>query len=60
MTAAINLAKKGYKVDILDSNAKIGGVMRYCIPKFRLPDEVLDNIMELLFYFLLANSIVAI
>lgn len=46
MTVAINLAKKGYKVDMFDSNAKVGGVMRYCIPKFRLPDEVLDNIKE--------------
>ncbi len=46
MTVAINLAKLGYKVDILDSNAKVGGVMRYCIPKFRLPDEVMDTILE--------------
>lgn len=46
LTVAINLAKMGYKVDILDANAKIGGVMRYCIPKFRLSDDVLDNIME--------------
>jgi len=44
LTIAIILARYGYKVTIFDSKDKIGGVMRYGIPDFRLPDSVLDDI----------------
>ena len=43
ITVAIILARKGYQVTIFDSRDKIGGVMRYGIPDFRLPDSVLDD-----------------
>ncbi len=43
LTIAIILARKGYGVTIFDSRDKIGGVMRYGIPDFRLPDSVLDD-----------------
>ena len=35
LTLAIIMAKKGYKVTIIDSKDKIGGVLRYGIPEFR-------------------------
>ena len=43
LTIAVILARYGYGVTIFDSRDKIGGVMRYGIPNFRLPDSVLDD-----------------
>ena len=43
LTIAVILARYGYGVTIFDSKDKIGGVMRYGIPDFRLPDAVLDD-----------------
>ena len=43
LTIAVILARYGYGVTIFDSRDKIGGVMRYGIPDFRLPDSVLDD-----------------
>ncbi|MBQ7183939.1 MAG: NAD(P)-dependent oxidoreductase [Clostridia bacterium] len=43
LTVAIILARYGYGVTIFDSRDKIGGVLRYGIPDFRLPDSVLDD-----------------
>ena len=43
ITIAIILARYGYKMTIFDSRDKIGGVLRYGIPDFRLPDSVLDD-----------------
>ena len=43
LTIAVILARYGYRVTIFDSRDKIGGVMRYGIPNFRLPDSVLDD-----------------
>ena len=43
ITIAVILARYGYKMTIYDSRDKIGGVMRYGIPDFRLPDSVLDD-----------------
>ena len=37
ITIAILLTKKGYSVTIFDSRDKIGGVLQYGIPEFRLP-----------------------
>jgi glutamate synthase (NADPH/NADH) small chain len=44
LTIAIVLARKGYQITIFDSRDKIGGVLRYGIPDFRLPDAVIDDI----------------
>ena len=43
LTVAIILARKGYQITIFDSRDKIGGVLRYGIPDFRLPDALLDD-----------------
>ncbi len=46
LTIAIMLARKGYKVTLFDSRDKIGGVLRYGIPAFRLPKTLLDKYEE--------------
>ncbi len=43
LTIAVLLARKGYQVTIFESKDKIGGVLRYGIPDFRLPKSVLDD-----------------
>lgn len=48
ITIAILLAAKGYGVTIFESRDKIGGVMRYGIPEFRLPKTILDHYKALL------------
>jgi len=40
----ILLARYGYQVTIFESKEKIGGILRYGIPEFRLPKSVLDDI----------------
>jgi len=46
ITIAFILAQKGYKVTIFDSHDKIGGVLRYGIPEFRLPNSIIDHYEE--------------
>ena len=43
LTIAVVLARKGYQVTIFEGKDKIGGVLRYGIPEFRLPKTVLDD-----------------
>lgn len=43
ITAAILLAKEGFKVTIFEAFSKLGGVLRYGIPKFRLSRELIDT-----------------
>lgn len=43
ITIAILLTKKGYEVTIFDSRDKIGGVLQYGIPEFRLPKTILER-----------------
>lgn len=46
LTAAWFLLLSGHEVTILDANEKAGGMMRYGIPKFRLPEAVIDADVE--------------
>lgn len=43
LTIAVILARYGYEVTIFEIKDKIGGVLRYGIPEFRLPKAVLDD-----------------
>ena len=43
LTCAGELAKMGYEVTIFESLHKPGGVLRYGIPEFRMPRDVLDR-----------------
>jgi glutamate synthase (NADPH/NADH) small chain len=51
MACAADMAKAGCDVTIYEALHKAGGVLRYGIPEFRLPNEVLDgelkNLLEL-------------
>jgi glutamate synthase (NADPH/NADH) small chain len=48
ITIAIILASKGYDITIFEAHDKIGGVLRYGIPEFRLPKSILDNLKSIL------------
>lgn len=43
ITIALEMRKKGYEVTIFDAKDKIGGVLRYGIPEFRLSKSILDR-----------------
>ncbi len=43
LTISILLARKGYDITIFEGRDKIGGVLRYGIPEFRLPKNILDR-----------------
>ena len=46
ITAAADLRKAGYDVTVFEALHKLGGVLRYGIPPFRLPRTVLDREIE--------------
>ena len=43
MTVAIRLARQGYPVTVFEWKGKIGGLLQYGIPEFRLPKSYLDR-----------------
>jgi NADPH-dependent glutamate synthase beta subunit-like oxidoreductase len=42
MSCAYQLARRGYKVTVYEAFEKAGGMLRYGIPTYRLPDDILD------------------
>ena len=48
LTAAADLAKEGFSVTLFESLHATGGVLRYGIPQFRLPKEIVDQEVELI------------
>lgn len=46
ITISIILAMRGYDITIFEAHDKIGGVLRYGIPEFRLPKSILEKIKE--------------
>jgi 2-oxoacid:acceptor oxidoreductase delta subunit (pyruvate/2-ketoisovalerate family) len=42
LSAAYHLRKMGHEVTLFESDKRAGGMMRYGIPQYRLPREVLD------------------
>jgi glutamate synthase (NADPH/NADH) small chain len=44
MINAYLLAKEGYPVTVFEAFHKLGGVLRYGIPEFRLPNELIDDV----------------
>lgn len=42
LTAAWMLAQAGYRVTAYEAESRAGGMLRYAIPAFRLPERVLD------------------
>ncbi len=43
ITISIILALKGYSITVFEVRDKIGGILRYGIPEFRLPKSILDR-----------------
>ncbi len=43
LTVARDLAPLGYKVTVFEAEARPGGFMRTQVPRFRLPEEVIDE-----------------
>ncbi len=43
ITISIKMAQLGYDVTVFESKTKIGGVLRYGIPEFRLPKAIVDK-----------------
>ena len=48
LTCAFDLVKKGHKVTVYEALPKAGGMMRYGIPNYRLPEEKLDQDIEVI------------
>ena len=48
LTAAYFLRRKGHEVHIYDKMPKLGGMLRYGIPEYRLPKAVLDREIALM------------
>lgn len=46
MSAAYQLRRLGHQVTVIEAGPLVGGMMRYGIPKYRLPREVLDAEMQ--------------
>ncbi|UCF66131.1 MAG: FAD-dependent oxidoreductase [Acidobacteriota bacterium] len=43
LTAAFYLRRKGHSVTVLEARSRAGGMMRYAIPRYRLPEDVLER-----------------
>jgi heterodisulfide reductase subunit A-like polyferredoxin len=48
LTAASDLADRGYAVTVYEASPAAGGMLRYGIPEYRLPKKVLDYEIELI------------
>lgn len=48
LSCSFFLRKLGYETTVFEANPKIGGLLRYGIPEFRLPKSVLDEEISLL------------
>ena len=48
LSAAYFLRQKGHDVTVFDAMPKFGGMLRYGIPEYRLPKEVLDSEIKII------------
>lgn len=46
LTTAYDLARQGFRVTLLESEGQLGGMLRYGIPDYRLPPDILDREIE--------------
>ena len=46
LTAAYYLRKAGHSVTVFERQEKIGGVMRYGVPHYRLPKDIVDFVVD--------------
>ena len=43
LACAYDLARAGYRVTVFEKNRDLGGMLRWAVPSFRLPEAVLDE-----------------
>src|SRR5665648_837261 len=48
ISTAFFLARKGYYITIYEEMPKLGGMLRYGIPEYRLPNEIIDQEIEMI------------
>lgn len=48
LSAAVTLRRRGYDVTVYEKNAKIGGLLRYGIPYFKLDKAIIDRRQKVL------------
>ncbi len=48
LTAAFDLVKQGHDVQVFEALAKAGGMTRYGIPYYRLPDDMLERDVDVI------------
>jgi glutamate synthase (NADPH) small chain len=48
ITLSFLLSQRNYNVTLYDANDRVGGVLRYGIPEFRLPKRILDRLTDVL------------
>ncbi|HEX9107828.1 MAG TPA: NAD(P)-binding protein [Longimicrobiales bacterium] len=46
LSCAYHLVRMGYRVDMIEREAQPGGMLRYGIPEYRLPRDILDRQIE--------------
>ncbi len=46
MSCAYQLARLGYQVTVYEANKKPGGMLTYAIPRYRLPEAVVDSELQ--------------
>ncbi len=46
LSCAFYLARSGYPVTIFEADTELGGVLRWGIPEYRLPKEILDKVIN--------------
>jgi NADH-quinone oxidoreductase subunit F len=46
LTAAYYLAREGYPVTVFEASSAPGGMLRLCIPEYRLPKHIVDTEIE--------------
>ncbi len=46
LSCAYYLRQEGHQVDIFDAKPKAGGMLRWGIPQYRLPEEIIDKEVE--------------
>ena len=46
LTAACELVRMGYQVTVFESSSELGGMLRECMPTYRLPTKILEADIE--------------
>ena len=46
MSCAYQLARLGYQVTVYEANGKPGGMLTYAIPRYRLPESIVDSELQ--------------